>query len=268
MKDDRNLTAERRRTIEVIGVLDIAGGRAVHARAGQRDRYRPVSRVAGDSIANGDPRAVAGAYVDRLGIRTLYVADLDAIAGGLPQYDVIGRLSALGIPLSVDAGVTTLGAGRRLLESGASRVVVGLETLPSFEVLDGIAEGLGGGRVAFSLDLRDGSPILSPSCIESAGSADSDQLAARAAHAGIGALIVIDLARVGMGRGIDLVRIGAIRRAAPDRDLIAGGGIRHGEDLTRASRAGCDAALVATALHSGRIGRDDIEACGQALRSV
>ncbi|MBK5186938.1 MAG: hypothetical protein JJD97_01770 [Gemmatimonadaceae bacterium] len=39
-------------------------------------------------------------------------------------------------------------------------------------------------------------------------------------------------------------------------DLIAGGGVRHREDLDRLAAAGATGALVATAVHRGAIGRD------------
>jgi phosphoribosylformimino-5-aminoimidazole carboxamide ribotide isomerase len=41
---------------------------------------------------------------------------------------------------------------------------------------------------------------------------------------------------------------------------VAGGGVRNWDDLVQVARAGCSAALVATALHDGRIGADEIKA--------
>jgi phosphoribosylformimino-5-aminoimidazole carboxamide ribotide isomerase len=79
------------------------------------------------------------------------------------------------------------------------------------------------------------------------------RLAQRAAAAGVGAIIVLDLARVGTGAGLDLALIGRIRGAAPGVALLAGGGVRDGADLSGLSDAGCDGALVATALMSGRL---------------
>ena len=62
---------------------------------------------------------------------------------------------------------------------------------------------------------------------------------------------MLDLGRVGSSRGLDVVTLGAVRRAAaPDVMLLAGGGIRGGEDLRLAASAGCDGVLVATALHA------------------
>jgi phosphoribosylformimino-5-aminoimidazole carboxamide ribotide isomerase len=75
-----------------------------------------------------------------------------------------------------------------------------------------------------------------------------------AAGAGVTSMIVLELARVGTSAGPDVEMIEAVRRAVPLVDLFAGGGVRGPEDLTRLAEAGCDGALVATALHDGRLG--------------
>jgi phosphoribosylformimino-5-aminoimidazole carboxamide ribotide isomerase len=78
-------------------------------------------------------------------------------------------------------------------------------------------------------------------------------LVQRAAGAGVGTIIVLDLARVGTDAGIDLDLIAAARRAAPVVALFAGGGVRSPEELHRLAAAGCTGALVATALLSGAL---------------
>src|SRR5438093_937327 len=93
--------------VRLIGVIDLLGARAVHARAGRRDRYQPVEAVARFSIPAGDPLSLARAYTDHLGITELYIADLDAILGRGPQDGVIASLAALGAPIWLDSGVTT-----------------------------------------------------------------------------------------------------------------------------------------------------------------
>jgi len=147
--------------VRVIGVIDLAGGRAVHAAGGRRDRYAPVRAVAGVPIEAGDALALARAYIDNLGLRELYVADLDAIAGGPPQDEVSSALTTLGVPVWIDAGVSSVDAACRVVEQASARAVVGLETLQSFDTLAAICAAVGRERVAFSLDLRDGAPLTS-----------------------------------------------------------------------------------------------------------
>jgi phosphoribosylformimino-5-aminoimidazole carboxamide ribotide isomerase len=78
-------------------------------------------------------------------------------------------------------------------------------------------------------------------------------VAERAAEAGAGTIIVLDLARVGTACGVDLELMAAVRRAAPGLGLFAGGGVRSAADLDQLARTGCDGALVATALLSGAL---------------
>jgi uncharacterized protein related to proFAR isomerase len=69
---------------------------------------------------------------------------------------------------------------------------------------------------------------------------------------------VLDLARVGTGQGVELGLVGALRRRLPGIRLLAGGGVQSGRDLERMRDAGCDGALVASALHDGSITAADV----------
>ncbi len=251
--------------MRVIGVLDLRAGRAVHARAGARAHYAPIEIPAGSplgAVAGGDARALARAYLERLGLTELYAADLDAVGGGAPQDTLVAALAGLGAPLWLDAGVSSVAAARHVVALGAARVIVGLETLPSYEALRSICDALGGERVAFSLDLRDGLPVPLPAASGGriAPGEPAARLASRAADAGAASVVVIDLARVGTGRGPDFETIARIRRAAPELTLAAGGGVRNPADIERLAACGCDAALVATALQDGRIGAAEVAA--------
>jgi phosphoribosylformimino-5-aminoimidazole carboxamide ribotide isomerase len=220
--------------VRVIGVIDLLDGRAVRAYAGQRNRYEPI----------GDAVDLARLYVDRHALKELYVADLDAIERGRPAETAIQRIADIGVPLWLDAGVWSVDGARRALELGATHVVVGLETLRSFEALHAICAGIGGERVAFSLDLRGGEPVARHEIPRES----PERLVALAANAGAGSVIVIDLARVGTRAGLDFELLARVRNAVPGLTLLAGGGVRGTDDLERLAGAGCDGALVATAL--------------------
>jgi phosphoribosylformimino-5-aminoimidazole carboxamide ribotide isomerase len=239
--------------MRVIGVLDLRDGRAVHARAGAREHYEPVRAVVGGSIEAGDAVAIARTYCDTLGLTELYAADLDAIMGRLPQDGVVAALAAIG-PLWLDAGVSSLDRARDLLALGVARVIVGLETLESWSALRAISADVGAECVGFSLDLRHGKPLtrMTPPA------GDAADVAAKAVEAGVHAIVVIDVARVGTGAGLDLELIVRVREAAPQVILLAGGGVRGLDDVRRLADAGCDGVLVGTALHDGRIGAAEV----------
>ena len=226
----------------------------MRARAGRRELYAPVETVAGTPIEPGNALALARAYLDRLELTELYVADLDAILGRGPQDSVVRPLAELGVPLWLDAGGSSVDSVRRGIDLGAASVVVGLETLPSFDALRNICDAVGGERIAFSLDLRNGKPIVASSASDVLRDGGPVvRFAVKAARTGVASVIVLDLARVGMGRGLDFHLISTVRATLPGLTLVAGGGIRGLADLKRLATIGCDGALAATALQDGRL---------------
>jgi phosphoribosylformimino-5-aminoimidazole carboxamide ribotide isomerase len=165
----------------------------------------------------------------------------------------------------VDAGSHLPEEALTILSCGVREVVVGLETLHAFADLRNIVTQVGSSRVVFSLDLRLGIPILHSSMEGSCESNPLD-LAGDAAEAGVSTILVLDLGRVGTGVGVDLGLIEALRKHLPDTRLLAGGGIHSGRDLTRLSDAGGDGALVASAIHDGRLSGADLAAVSRLSR--
>jgi phosphoribosylformimino-5-aminoimidazole carboxamide ribotide isomerase len=237
--------------MRVIPVIDLKGGVAVHAVRGDRERYRPVrSRIADGS----DPVRLARAVRERFGLDELYVADLDAIAGGTGSPDVIAAL-ARDARVMVDAGTVAAPAIARLLELGVARVVIGTESLPGAQAFRRLATELPEAPLVLSVDMR-GGEVLSPDpALSGIGAADALE---RLADAGAREAIVLDLLRVGSGEGPDVTLIDELHARFPDIQLLAGGGVRDAADLASLAGAGAAGALVATALHSGAIGVDEL----------
>jgi phosphoribosylformimino-5-aminoimidazole carboxamide ribotide isomerase len=189
-------------------------------------------------------------YLERFNLGGLYVADLDAIERRASHDSVIRSIAAIGAPLWLDAGIVSMDDARRALDCGATRLIVGLETLPSFEALHTVVTHAGHRHVVFSLDLRDGRPIASAPDL---AQQQPETLIARAADAGVDTVIVLDLARVGSGSGLDLKLLARLKSAASSVRLFAGGGVRGPGDLAYLSEAGCDGALVASAVLDGQL---------------
>ena len=254
--------------MEIVPVLDVTQGVAVHAKGRVRADFAPVQSVLAPSEP-GDPLALARAYRDVLGAQACYVADLDAILGGPVQRGLIRDLSEFQTgftgELLVDAAASDSDGALEVLSAGASDAVVGMETLRSFATLADIVTTVGANRVVFSLDLQLGTPILHPLMDDAAGAVpDPLTLAAQAADAGVTSIVVLDLGRVGTGTGVDLGLLENLRRRHPAARLFAGGGILTRKDLERMEDAGCDAALVASAIHAGRITAEDVAALRHA----
>jgi phosphoribosylformimino-5-aminoimidazole carboxamide ribotide isomerase len=240
--------------MRVVPVLDLKGGVAVHAVRGERDAYAPVRSTL---VASADPVALARAFRTRLRAEACYVADLDAIAGLGDHAPTIRAIAGLGLAVWLDAGVATAADAERAAGQGASRVIVGTETLRDVTELPAIAAAGRRGRVdpILSLDLRQGRLI---GRTHGVAGQDPVDLGVAAWTAGIRAFIVLDLARVGSAEGVATDAAGRLRRALPEAEIVVGGGVRSPADLRALAGAGFDAALVATALHTGAITPDDL----------
>ena len=239
--------------MRVIPVIDLKGGAAVHAVRGERERYRPLRS---EIVVGSDPVRVARAVRGALRLEELYVADLDAIAGGPAQRKVLSAL-AHEARVMVDAGVAEVAAVRLLLELGAARVVVGTETLADLSALERLRAELPDAPLVLSLDIRAGR-VLSPDAeLSRLGAAEA---LARLGSSGVSEVIVLDLARVGSGAGPDVALVRELCARFPELELMAGGGVRDARDLRDLAEAGAAGALVATALHGGAIGPDELRA--------
>ena len=236
--------------MRVIPVLDLRGGVAVHAIRGQRTRYQPVQSVLAPSA---DPVELARALVTRLGARECYVADLYAIACRGDHGPVIRAIADLGLSVWLDAGTASAADAERAIGQGATRVIIGTETLRDPRDLSAIVEAVRPvprSPCVLSLDLRDGRLLGGSPTVEQL---DPGDLVAGAWEAGIRTFIVLDLARVGSSDGAHLEPAQALRRDFPDAEVIVGGGVRDHRDLVTLREEGFQGALVATALHRGVI---------------
>lgn len=228
--------------MRIVPVLDLKGGVVVHARHGQRAEYAPLRSPLVDS---SEPVAVARALCAVCRAPTVYVADLDALQGGPVNESVLTELTAVAEPW-VDAGATTPERAAALMRAGVARNILGTESLGPGEASTVPTAP----HLVLSVDLRDGR-LISPDP-DLAGRAPSAAVPL-ARTLGVRALLVIDLSRVGSGSGPPLDAVAELTSALPGVAVYAGGGVRDDADLRALESAGATGALVATALHDGRV---------------
>ena len=239
----------------VLPVIDLQNGCVVRGIAGERDKYRPVeSQLTSDP----SPASVAKAFRD-LNFEDVYVADLGAIAGQPPAWHDYRAIHNEDLRTWVDAGTGDLQHALALADwseanagiDSIHRLVVGLENLTDVRELEKIAGDVDPARLVFSLDLKHGKPLCAA---EAWCSATPLEIAQDVINLGIHRLIVLDLARVGVGQGTgteDLCQ--RIKLHCPGVELIGGGGVSCREDVDHLIATGLSRVLVASALHDGRI---------------
>jgi HisA/HisF family protein len=225
--------------MDVIPVIDVRRGVAVHARQGQRSEYRPLDTP----LARGtDPVVVAGGFLSLFPFRTMYVADLDGIEGRGRNAELPRQLAAAlpGVAFWIDDGGTAHGG----LATAGVMPVIGSESLSGADDLKRMRNEPPD-RFVLSLDFRAES-FMGPQALLEDAALWPDRV------------IVMALACVGAGAGPDLQTLSDLIARAGARRVYAAGGVKNSADLEVLREAGAAGALVATALHAGTITAGDL----------
>jgi len=235
----------------IIPTLDLKDGIVVHAKAGDRAEYRPISSPFG---AADDPVAIARGLLDVTGSTSIYIADLDAISGSGSNFELLRGLSdALhGTTLWIDAGFSKVADCAFWLPLGAT-LVIGSESLAAADDWREIWETFGE-SVVLSLDF-DAKGQRGPEVLFADSGLWSDRV------------IAMNLGRVGTETGPDMDGLQSLIAAPGKSSIFAAGGIRHAADLVAIEGAGACGALVATALHTEALTQKEIAALLRGRRS-
>ena len=232
---------------QVIGVIDLRHGIAVHAVAGRRSEYRPVEI---ESVDSGDPFSLMDHY-SRIGISRLYVADLDAICDDVASTANRQQQVLLGIadqdrwqeivvdigwrgPSQSDFANELCGANERV------RVVVATETANDPSELGELAEHINASKILIGMDYFSG---------QFRGT-DEGAWISEADRVGIRRFLPLDTANVGTGQlDSTLALCKRLRDLTGESEIYTGGGINSWNDVARLSAAGCSGCLAATWLY-------------------
>ena len=232
----------------IVPVIDLKGGQVVHARAGARARYMPVQSVLATSSV---PGAVIEGLLTLAPFRRIYIADLDAIEGVGDHRQLIAALARRheAMEFWVDCGIATADAAIEIAEDRITPVL-GSECLRDVETVTAVVAQLGAGGCVLSLDYR-GDAFLGPVGLAESVAVWPDRV------------IAMTLSRVGMSAGPDVQRLASLKLMAGPRQLFAAGGVRGRADLDDLAAMDLRGALVASALHDGRLSREMLLGFGE-----
>jgi phosphoribosylformimino-5-aminoimidazole carboxamide ribotide isomerase len=233
----------------LIPVIDLKGGMVVHAHEGRRDEYRPVrSKLA----AGAEPKTIAHALLELHPFNTLYIADLDAIQGRGNNREGIRaiRRQCPDLELWVDSGIANDAALTRWLAADLGHPVIGSESLVDADFLLTVRARAEEVSAVLSLDYQ-GDQFKGPQAL-----LDHPE------RYWPDRVLAMNLHRVGSDQGPDLNLVVDLARRVPGCQIYAAGGVRSVDDLQQAAKAGASGALLASALHDGRIGSSHLALFG------
>jgi phosphoribosylformimino-5-aminoimidazole carboxamide ribotide isomerase len=238
--------------LKVVPVIDVLNGVVVHAVRGNRGEYQPLKSVLTASV---DVVDVAAAFKVQ-GFSELYLADLDAILGKEPNFDLYGQLVQMGFNLMIDAGVTDIQTVTKIQNCGVSKIIVGTETLPNKAFIQEAVQQVGSGQIIVSLDLKAGKVLTHPVFD---GSTDVFELIEQFQTMGVSEFILLDLVRVGGNEGVAVEFLRKVLVVLSGCGVYVGGGVRGVDDLLRLKELGVLGVLFASALHLGKIDAKDLK---------
>ena len=207
--------------------VDIKGGEVVWGCRGEREKYESIDKHS-IVVNTSSPAGV----LKELKPKRVYVADLDAISGKGGAFDV-STLAPLVDELIVDRGYRK----REEAEADLSKFipVLGSETYDLKNVFDGVFVSLDfKNRFLGGLSLHKALEILNSYRLRG--------------------VIVLDISRVGTGK-LNLELVGKVADLSTN-PIYVGGGISGLSDIERLEDMGVEGAILATAIHRGKIPPD------------
>ncbi|HRN61403.1 MAG TPA: 1-(5-phosphoribosyl)-5-[(5-phosphoribosylamino)methylideneamino]imidazole-4-carboxamide isomerase [Luteimonas sp.] len=228
--------------------IDVRNGRIVRLAQGD---YAQETRY-GD-----DPLALARAYAKQ-GAQWLHLVDLDAArAGGYTLSALVRQIAdSTGLQVQTGGGVRSRDDVQRILDAGASRVVIGSLAVREADAVCGWIVELGNECITVALDTRqdrEGSWRLPVHGWTETAAGTLQDMAKRYADHGLRHLLCTDITRDGMMTGPNLTLYRLLADAVPALELQASGGVRDLGDVLQAQAQGCAGIVLGRSLLEGRL---------------
>jgi phosphoribosylformimino-5-aminoimidazole carboxamide ribotide isomerase len=230
-------------SLVIIPSIDLRGGRVVRLKQGD---YSNQLNYDVDPIATARAFRAAGA-------QWMHIVDLDGAKEGHPvQTNLIGEvISASGLRVQVGGGVRTTEDVQRLIDLGASRVVMGTKAMEDwtwFELL--VHTPAFHQRLTLAIDAKDGI-VATRGWTESSGRQAAD-IARQVADWPLAALLYTDVAKDGMLQGPNFEHTDHLARSTRV-PVIASGGVGSLAHIERLMQTAAWGVIVGRSLYEGAV---------------
>lgn len=238
--------------------IDLRAGRCVRLRQGD-----PQAQT----VYSEDPVAMAQHWAG-LGAAWLHLVNLD---GALEEADASACnlqaleriLAAVAVPVQFGGGLRTIDAIARVLDMGATRIILGTAAVRDPALVETALARFGAPRIVAGIDAHAGQVAIRG--WQERTTVDATTLGQALHRLGIERAVYTDIARDGMLSGPNITATAALARETGLR-VIASGGISRLEDvqaLAALEAEGIEGAIIGQALYTGAI---DLPAALAVLR--
>jgi phosphoribosylformimino-5-aminoimidazole carboxamide ribotide isomerase len=234
-------------TFTIFPAIDLRGGKVVRLAEGDPDR---------ETVYGKDPCQTAERFKED-GAQWLHVVNLDG-AFGAPSTENLAALDSilgLGIRVQFGGGLRDRGSLENVFRAGVSRAVLGTAAAEQPDLVDWALDKYGAERIGAGIDARDGRVRIRGWA--EAAEVSAVELGLRLRDQGIAWCVFTDVARDGLGKGINVAASADLASAA-GLSVIASGGVAGNEDVDRVRAAGLAGIVIGRALYEGRIRLRDL----------
>ena len=227
----------------ILPSIDLRAGRVVRLKQG--DYAQQINYSV-------DPLDTARAFRDA-GAAWMHVVDLDGAKEGRPvQTDLIARMiAATNLKVEVGGGIRTADDITRLLDAGASRVVLGTKAFEDWAWFEWqVKDPQFANRLVLAVDAKDG-VIAVKGWQESSGRLAAD-VACEVTDWPLGAILYTDVAKDGMMTGPNYEQTRRLVEAG-NVPVIASGGVGHLDHIAQVKQTGAWGCIVGRSLYEGTV---------------
>jgi phosphoribosylformimino-5-aminoimidazole carboxamide ribotide isomerase len=231
----------------VFPAIDLRGGRVVRLAQGDPARQ---------TVYSDDPAAVAERWLAE-GATWLHVVNLDGAFGeadGLNEA-ALHAIVATGARVQFGGGLRNRAAIERAHSAGVARVVLGTAAVEQPALVAESLRDFGPERVAVGIDARDGRVRVRGWASE--GGLAAADLARQMRGLGLAWCVFTDVARDGVGAGVNVPATAAVAREC-GLHVIASGGVASVDDVQRVRAAGLAGVIIGRALYEGQVALKDV----------
>lgn len=226
-------------TMIIFPAIDIKGGKGVRLLQGRAEDV---------TVYGTDPVQMAKDW-ERQGAKYLHVVDLDGAFDGLsPNEEIIKNMAkAVSIPIQLGGGIRSMAKIKRLLDDyGIQRIILGTSIVENQELLEQ-AVSIYGDRIVAGIDASQGKVAIR-GWVEKTDISAVD-LGLKMKEIGVRTIIYTDIAKDGMLEGPNLEETQEMI-IKTGLDIIASGGVKSLEDLSKIKSIGAAGAIVGKALYT------------------
>lgn len=232
---------------KIIPVIDILNSKAVHAKKGERTKYKPLKSYL---FQSSNPVEIIRILRKKYNFELFYIADLDSIIKKAPNFQILKEISKISnIDFILDPGIVDLEDISNFLRFRIKNLILGLETIKNFKTIIQSLQILNQNNIIISIDMYNGQILSNAKDIKNQSPI---KLIKKFESLGIKKIILLDLFRVGQ-------KIGGIPQLYRDilhnfnGDVYVGGGIKNYTDILNIKEQNFSGVLIATALYDGTI---------------